>query len=188
MSAHDHRCQPRLNELLGCSPQVGMGLGRLQPRCQQLLDAANERGASIATVAILCVCVTSLYRVTDRIAFLLALIIKNMSRPPFPKTGLSSPFSVRQTPPLAPQPVPVLGMSAAVRGEARARAFVRDHRVTLSEWERSSRARHQPGWLTAAEPDRTLELVREMPDPLFGLCLSGMLPDLAMWCLYGDLV
>ena len=75
-------------------------------------------------------------------------------------------------------------MSAAVRGAARARAFVRDHKVTLSEWERSSRARHQPGWLTAAEPDRTLELVREPPSPLFGLCLSGMLPDLAMWCLY----
>ena len=40
---------------------------------------------------------------------------------------------------------------------------------------------------SAAEPDRTLELVRMMPDPLFGLCLIGMLPDLAMWCLYGDL-
>ena len=79
-------------------------------------------------------------------------------------------------------------MSAAIRGEARARAFVRDHRATLSEWERSSRARHQPGWPTAAEPDRTLKLVRKMPDPLFGLCLIGMLPDLAMWCLYGDLV
>ena len=78
-------------------------------------------------------------------------------------------------------------MSAAVRGEARARAFVRDHRATLSEWERSSRARHQPGWPSAAEPDRTLELVRELLSRPFGLCLIGMLPDLAMWCLYGDL-
>ena len=41
---------------------------------------------------------------------------------------------------------------------------------------------------SAAEPDRTLELVRKKCGPLFGLCLSGMLPDLAMWCLYGDLV
>ena len=88
---------------------------------------------------------------------------------------------------MAPQPVPVLGMSAAVRGEARARAFVRDHGATLSEWERSSRARHQPGWPTAAEPDRTLKLVREFLSRPLGLYLIGMLPDLAMWCLYGDL-
>ena len=78
-------------------------------------------------------------------------------------------------------------MSAAVMSETRARAFVRDHRATLSEWECSSRARHQPGWPTAAEPDRTLELVRESLSSSLGLYLIGMLPDLAMWCLYGDL-
>ena len=37
---------------------------------------------------------------------------------------------------------------------------------------------------SAAEPDRTLELVREPQPRSFGLCLIGMLPDLAMWCLY----
>ena len=32
----DNRCQPRLNELLGCSPRVVVALGRLQPEWQQL--------------------------------------------------------------------------------------------------------------------------------------------------------
>ena len=70
-----------------------------------------------------------------------------------------------QTPPMAPRPVPVLGMSAAVRGEARARAIVRDHRATLSEWERSSRARHQPGWPIRRRARPDVETGAQVPQP-----------------------
>ena len=32
----ENRCQPRLNELLGCSPRVVVALGQLQPKWQPL--------------------------------------------------------------------------------------------------------------------------------------------------------
>ena len=71
--------------------------------------------------------------------------------------------------------------------ETGARAIVCDHGITLSEWELSSRARNQTVWPTRHGPDWTLELVREPPSRSYGLSLIGMLPDLAMWCRYGDL-
>ena len=84
--------------------------------------------------------------------------------------------------------VPVPDMAGTGMGETGARAIVCDHHITLSEWERSSRARNQTVWPTRFGPDWTLELVRELCSPPYGLSLIGMLPDLAMWCPYGDLV
>ena len=40
----------------------------------------------------------------------------------------------------------------------------------------------------STESEKVVELVREPPSRSYRLSLSGMLPGLAMWCLYGDLV
>ena len=47
----DSRYQPRLNELLGCSPRVVVALGQLQRAQVAAAVAAHARGASIARVS-----------------------------------------------------------------------------------------------------------------------------------------
>ena len=84
--------------------------------------------------------------------------------------------------------VTVLGMSAFGGGETGARAIVCEYKITLSELEHSSRAREQNFWTTRRRARPVVKLVREIPSPPYGLSLIGMLPDLAMWCRYGDLV
>ena len=81
-----------------------------------------------------------------------------------------------------------LGTTAAGMSETRARAIVVGHPVTLSEWERSSRARNQLGLTMLDGARAVVELVRKPPSPRYSSVPSGMLPERAMPVLYGDLV
>ena len=117
-----------------------------------------------------------------------SFISKNMSRPPFPKRDICPIFLCGKPRRWRLTPCP----SSACQPPSGARLVLEPSSVIIASRSASGsdpRARDTNlAGPSAAEPDRTLELVREPPSPLFGLCLSGMLPDLAMWCLYRVLV
>ena len=81
-----------------------------------------------------------------------------------------------------------LGTTAAGMSETRARAIVVGHPVTLSEWERSSRARNQLGLTMLDGARAVVELVRRLCRPCYSAVPSGMLPEHAMPVLYRVLV
>ena len=64
--------------------------------------------------------------------------------------------------------VPILVIPAAVRGETCVWAIVADHLLTLSELERSSRARDQAGWPTLAQTRLDAWTVRQFCSPSYG--------------------
>lgn len=81
-----------------------------------------------------------------------------------------------------------LGITAAGMSETRARAIVVGHPVTLSEWERSSRARNQLGLTMLDGARAVVELVRPPPPRSCGLAPIAMLAHHLLMCLLRVLV